>query len=219
MSRKLTRTSVSFPALEDVRGAFDIESSKAMSCSSLEKLDRKGVFKGKFTCASKSDSADSSGLSSGPKSSTTGGGATPPKSSGGLSEGAKAGIGVGVGVGGAVLLAALAFLIWRRRKNQGDASTLPAEKDGAEADKAAMLGNDGQKTEMEQPPAEMALGKEAQELPAGHGNTELGRGISATAPEGVESRHEMPADEVRDNRSLDRANEPLESVEGKKSSI
>ena len=71
------------------------------------------------------------------------------------------------------------------------------EADSSEIERAAMLDTNGEKHELEQPIGEMPSGKTAlaQELPAGHGETELGRSASTKMPPGIESRHEMPANE------------------------
>ena len=114
-----------------------------------------------------------------------------------MSTGAKAGIGVGVAIGALLLICGVVLLLRRRRsKRKSGNSNMPAEKDGAEVDKAAMLDSDVQKHELEQPTQEMPIGNEAQELPAKHGNVELGRNASTKAAPGIESRHEMPANET-----------------------
>ncbi|KAK3713165.1 hypothetical protein LTR37_008598 [Vermiconidia calcicola] len=107
----------------------------------------------------------------------------------GLPTGAKAGIGVGVGV--VVLIAAvIATLVWRKRRKTLTSGTIDSNQDAVEKDPAVMLGNDNAIHELEQPRAEMSTGWEAQELPHGHGNSELGRSVSK-GPKGLESRHEM----------------------------
>lgn len=134
---------------------------------------------------------------------TTHKGPSSPSASHGLSGGAKAGIGVGVGVGGAALLGVGAFLLWRRRKSKNvppynvpPFETVPETDMTEESDPAAMLSNEGGRYELEQPRAELPTGRETQELPERHGQSELGRSTSTTVGlEGVESRHEMTGNE------------------------
>ena len=74
----------------------------------------------------------------------------------------------------------------------------PSEVDGVGLDRAAMLGNDGGKHELEQPPQELPASRDAEapEMPAEHGKSELARNASSKTPPGIESRHEMPAQET-----------------------
>lgn len=125
----------------------------------------------------------------------TGGSMSSSSASSGLATSAQVGIGVGVGVGCALLLAVGAYLLWRRHRRSRNASAQAIrEKDETEMPQPAMLGNDGQRHEMEQPVSEMPTGGEAQELPARHGQAELGRSASSKLADGIESRHEMAAD-------------------------
>ena len=140
----------------------------------------------------------------------TGTGTPTPPESHDLTTSAQAGIGVGVGVGGVLLLVAGAYFWRRRRRNKSTPAEWPdpnTEKVGTEVDRGAMLGDDGQRHEMEQPLSEMPIGGEAQELPARHGEAELGRNASKNAPAGIESRHELPANEdaPRENFALARS--------------
>lgn len=129
----------------------------------------------------------SSGLPSAP-------GLSPNPTPGSLSKGAK--VGIGLGVGGSIVLTTLTFLIrWRCRKRKADLTALLAEKEGFEVDGAAMLSNDEQKHELEQPLSEMPLGREAQELPAKHAISRCGTSMSGKTPEGTYLRHELPANE------------------------
>ena len=189
------------PSLETVAGSFVVESSKSLSCDRFDELYRNGVLQGDYKCSTAIDSAvyAKSGSGGTPSTATSGSGeatqvSTPQK---GLSAGAKAGIGVGVGVAGLLLLAVLAYLLWKRQRARKPkpAEQVP-EKDGTEVDRAAMLSQEAQKHELQQPPGEMPLGREAQELPAKHGHSELGKEVSTTSPESVEERHEMPANET-----------------------
>lgn len=61
---------------------------------------------------------DSSLFTTATSTSTSASGAPSSSSSSGLSQGASIGIGVGVGVGGALIIAALAFWFFRRRKTK-----------------------------------------------------------------------------------------------------
>ena len=200
---------MSFPALKSVRGDFEIKTNTSLSCNSLNSLYENGVMLGNYSCSTATDSANSTTLrqTSNPRynSTSSGSNGASPGSSGssgssgspssGLSSGGKAGIGVGVGLGGALLLGgAIGLFVRRRRKTlRGPSAEQIAEKDRSGIDRANMLGNDGQKHELEQPLGEMPVSKEAHELPAKHGSVEVGRNASTKGPAGIESRHEMPA--------------------------
>ena len=201
----LTESSITFPNLQDVRGAFHVISTAAMSCDPFDGLYSEDVIKGNYQCRTLNDQGNTTRSAASTTSSaaaTATGGSTntteTPRS--GLSAGKKVAIGVGVGVGvggGGILLAlGIAFYLWRRRRNRPEPSKLPPEVDGTEVDRAAMLGNGAEKYELEQPREEMAAGKLAQELPAAHGETELDRRASTKLPPGIESRHEMAANET-----------------------
>jgi beta-lactamase regulating signal transducer with metallopeptidase domain len=70
------------------------------------------------TATSTSASASNSATATATSTSTSASGAPSSSSSSGLSQGASIGIGVGVGVGGALIIAALAFWFFRRRKTK-----------------------------------------------------------------------------------------------------
>lgn len=181
-----------------------------MSCDPFDKLVQNGVVAGTYNCTTESDvaNAEASNDSEETPADTTGtsdSNGNPSdqqedSNTSALSTGSKAGIGVGVGVGGCLVLAVV-FLFLRRRRQPKQTldsdpdSELLQEKDGMEIDGAAMLGNDVQKFELEQRTEELPAGIELQELPAKHGKVELGRSLSKDAPAGIESRHEMPANE------------------------
>ena len=107
----------------------------------------------------------------------------------GLCERAKIGIGVGVGLGVVLLLALGAYFLWRRKRKSGKKQwPNPAvEKDRNAQDGAAI--RNGQRHELEQPKTELPIGGEAQELPARHGKSDMGRSTSSPVIQGVESRH------------------------------
>ena len=191
---------MSFPALTEVHGSLEIRSSEAMSCDSFDKLALDGgLTSSQYHCETASDSRD---LSSNPKDIAASDGRSSSPASGikhtseSLSEGTKIGIGLSLGVGGALVLAASALLVWRRRrKHKASRTALLADKDGFEVDRAPMLSNSGQKHELELLRSEMPLGNEAQELPAVHGKSELGMSVSRTNQEGIDMSHEMPVNE------------------------
>ena len=188
--------------------SFNLQSSEniASTCSHFEALSSSNsVIKGKFLCEGKANSgpkgsvAQASGAQKSNVQSTaakTGGARPSDTQTGGqqsagehnrTSDRVKIGVGVGVGVGGALLVTGLAFLALRRRRYAKSApAETHSEKDGVEVDRAAMLGNDGEKHELEQPLAQMPLGNEAQELPAEHGQSELAHAWSTKAPAGIE---------------------------------
>ncbi|KAJ6082943.1 hypothetical protein N7467_007078 [Penicillium canescens] len=70
------------------------------------------------TSASASNSATATATSTSTSTSTSASGAPSSSSGSGLSQGASIGIGVGVGLGGALIIAALAFWFFRRRKTK-----------------------------------------------------------------------------------------------------
>lgn len=181
-----------------------------MPCGSFDTLAQNNVIKGTYTCDTASDSANGTQAASTPGTSTSSGtassstnsvgnGAQPSESadSSGLSGQTRAGLAYGLGVGGGCLLviAAIVWFVLRKRRQQRIPQPLP-EADGAEIDRAAMLDSEGEKHELEQPAQELPSGPLAQELPAKHGETELGRSTSTMKPPGIESRHEMPANET-----------------------
>ena len=201
------------PNLEVVRGNFNLNSSETIDCSQFARLAGKSdVIQGTFSCTSNgvlyngvlgsSTTNTTNGNSTTNGTSTTSGSdnaASPTGLGNGyLSTGAKAGIGVGVTAGVLAILgcAALFYLRRHRSAKHTNRPTDPlVEKDSTEVDIAAMLSTDGQRHELEHPLMEMPLGNEAQELPAKHGTTELGRSPSSKMPDGIESRHEMAANE------------------------
>lgn len=131
----------------------------------------------------------------------------------GLSIGARVGIGIGVGGGvGAIVGGIIGYLFDLRNKRRkakqqydddpsspsGDLSGKP-EMDGSGVEKGVLVGNDGQKFELDSPHTvgEMGVGNEAQELPSKHGASELDdRGAKGWRgqPEGLDRTHEMPGD-------------------------
>ena len=181
-----------------IKGNLDVHSSKALSCDNFDKLAEENKIQGHYSCKTATDSSKLS---------------NPSSSRHGLSDGAKAGIGVGVGVAGALTVALLVFLLWRRhKKNRKPPLPKFPEIDGSEIDDANMLGNDVEKFELEQPIAQMPLGKEAQELPGDHGTSEVGRSVSTrVTAAGIESRHEMPTDEVTTPSSSNEASDSIVS--------
>ena len=208
-TRLLTEASVSFPALNEVKEDFSVYSSESFSCASLEgQLAQNGLAAATLHCTQDQHSPPGQG------STNANGGTNSGSASGGLTSAEKAGIGVGVGVGGVVIIVALTLLIRRRRsrKKRGEA-TPHVEKDGSEVDRAAMLSNDRQRHEMEQRPEELPVGGEAQELPAMHGDAELGRNTSNKAWQGVESRHKMPADGAIHVEDTERTDNPIPPTE------
>ena len=205
-----------------MRGDFEIKTNTSLSCNSLNSLYENGVMLGNYSCSTATDSANSTTLhqTSNPRNNSTSSGSngaslgssgssgssvSSGSPSSGLSSGGKAGIGVGVGLGGALLLGgAIGLFVRRRRKTlKGPSAEHIAEKDGSGMERANMLGNDGQKHELEQPLGEMPVGKEAHELPAKHGSVEVGRNASTKGPAGIESRHEMPANEEPAETKMD----------------
>lgn len=68
-------SSVILPALNQVRGAFNIQTSGQFNCSAFQKLNSNKAIKGKFFCSGnqeKPGTADPSSTSSGGKTSKTG---------------------------------------------------------------------------------------------------------------------------------------------------
>lgn len=123
-----------------------------------------------------------------------------------LSSGTLAGIIVGV-IAGAVVLVIGGWLLVRqlrkRREQRGRDGATPLTTDdnahdleeSKNADGPAELDIEGRKwrAELESTvtTTEMGTGTEMQELPAGHGASELGRKDSTKKPEGIEKLHEM----------------------------
>ena len=199
--------SLELPSLNKVDGSFTIESPEGISgiCDHFGSLARSGnAVDGTFTCndvvVQPSSSSQSEGASS---ANPAAGSSTQPESqsdstssgSSSLSAGAKAGVGVGAGVGGALLIAAaIAVVVLKRRRKDRLVTGQPENVGAGEKDARIMLGNDTQRHELEHPAVQLPEGREAQELPAKHGQGELGRSTSGK-PLGVESRHELPANE------------------------
>lgn len=212
---------MNFQSLADVRGALYLNSTRDMSCDRFDEYESRGIVKGTVDCITASDrsssgdsgangnstasagdnSTSSHGAGSNTSSSGLGDGGAVDGQSQSLSTGAKAGIGIGV-VAGVGAICGLLFWLWFRRRAQArkkaseTAGDAMSEKDGAEVDAAHLLSNDAQKHEMEQPPGEVGTGREGHEMPAKHGDSELDRSASTKAPEGIESRHEMSADQT-----------------------
>ncbi|EMC93968.1 hypothetical protein BAUCODRAFT_150200 [Baudoinia panamericana UAMH 10762] len=195
-------TDITLPSLKNVTQLFNITSQQALSCDSFDTLYQEHAISGNYTCASLTDRGgiaaarnSSSGIASNSTVSTLSG------TQQGLSSPAKTGVGVGVGLGGAALLLAIVLgVIYLRRKRNTKSQSADAlpEADGKEIERAVML-DGNQKVELETPVAELHSGKRAlaQELEAQEGDVELGRSPSSAAlPPGIESRHEMPANEV-----------------------
>lgn len=183
-----------------------------MSCDSTNSIYQDGLVDGQYSCRTANESSDASTLriaSSGADDSTNNNGAPngTDTAAGQESDNSMAiGAGVGVGVGVPLLLALAGWLWWRRRRTaRRDSSSAQAlqEKDGSEVDRGHMLGYDVQKHELEHPLGEMPIGGEAQELPAKHGQVEL--------PAGIDSRHEMPAEELKLIEKKDAENTKSES--------
>lgn len=219
--------SATFPALEDVRGSFFFQTTADMSCDELNTYWEDEVIAGRYNCTTASDSVfkdpqidsraitdedASSNEATSDENASNGSGSsgneqTSDDQSEGLSRGARVGVGIGVGCGVGAVVGSLVGLWFHRRNNRrqkGPPAEEIVEKDGSEVDGANMLGNDVQKFELEQPLGEMGTGAEAQELPAKHGVVELDRSASTEGPEGIESRHEMPADTIlRDDGKKD----------------
>lgn len=191
-----------FPRLETIAGNLFINSTSDMSCepfNALFRADRVGLG---YHCNTTSDFATSAMLSKDDEGGVDDSALGP---SGDDSIARDAGLGVGI-PSLIVLLAALVFFIWwrphRRKKQQRQGHSSPTlEKEGEEAGNVVMLDSNGQRHEMEQLPNEMPLGSEAQELPAQHGYSEIGRSFSMKSSTVVEGRHEMPANEAVDGRS------------------
>lgn len=127
----------------------------------------------------------------------------------GLGTGARVGIGLGVGGGvGAIVGGIVGYLFQLRARarkakyQDGNASSgATSEKpelDGSGADRGVLVGNDGQKVELETPHTvgEMGVGGEAQELPSKHGASELDDRDVKGQPEGSERTHELPGNDV-----------------------
>lgn len=211
--------SVAFQSLERVSGIFNVNSTLDVSCDQFDQYYIDGLV-ADYSCTRASDisnasmlsrasTTDSTTLSNGTASSS-GNGDTSGDQSQGLSTGARIGIGVGVGGGVGALIGGLIGLWFHRRKKARKASAdedILAEKDGSGVDRAYMLGNDRQKFEMEQPMGEMGFDTAAQELPAKHGMMELDCNASTKGSPGIESRHEMPANE-KSSKTDRKLNEP-----------
>ncbi|GAB7361937.1 hypothetical protein MBLNU230_g1975t1 [Neophaeotheca triangularis] len=207
-------SSVSITELSYLGGAFTLNSTGDMACDGLNNLYTDGVIGGEYSCRTANDFADAALLSeraSSDNDNSDGGSVSPDNDSdesNNSSNDNSTALGAGLGVGIAcfiALLAALYFFFWwrprrQKRKRPQSPQAVLAEKDGEGLDRAAMLGDDGQRHEMAQLPEEAPLGNEAQELPAKHGQVELGRGAPAKSPEVVEERHEMPANEAVERR-------------------
>lgn len=115
--------------------------------------------------------------------------------SSGLGMGARIGIGVGVGLGVALLLLLGGCVFWRRRRRSKQ-NAWPDPADGNERrEKASRSGADDadQMHELEQPRPELPADEQRQQLPAPHGDSEMGRSTSSAIGKGIESRHELPA--------------------------
>lgn len=187
------------PQLRDVGKTFTLQSSENISstCSQFEPLlDHKRGIEGVFFCNGKEERYHPTATQSRHAQPTSSKSQSTQQSSAapdGVSSGTKTGVGVGVGIGVALLAACLGAFVFRRRRQRKKSSTEPhLEKDGTELDRAAMLGNGGQRTELEQPPEQMPLGNEAQELPGEHGKSELPHHESDRI-QNIDSRHELPA--------------------------
>ncbi|GAB7359526.1 hypothetical protein MBLNU230_g6715t1 [Neophaeotheca triangularis] len=212
----------SFPALTVVGGNFILSSTAELACSPLNGLYTSGSVRQEYECAIANDFADAVLLGErtsqedageeDDSESGNGNGQDPLNDASNGSDADSTALGVGLGVGVPCLIGlivALMYFLWwrprRRRRQHSSSSPQPAtlaELDGEELDRGAMLGTDGQRHEMEQLASEAPLGNEAQDLPAKHGQVELGRSASSTRLETVEERHEMPTNETvsRGNR-------------------
>lgn len=206
--------SASFPALTVVGGDFIFSSTSEMSCDPLNALYTNGSVRQVYECITANDFADAVLLGDRPSQEEDAGeedggdsGNSDDASNNASNDpgGDSTALGVGFGFGVPCLIgliAALLYFLWwrprRRRRQRSGSAPQPtlAEKDGEEVDRGAMLGTDGERHEMDQPASEAPPGNEVQELPAKHGQAELGRSAPSKGPDVVEERHEMPVNEV-----------------------
>jgi len=164
--------SAEFPSLGIVRNNIAIASTSAFNCSDVSE----SLAQGTYSCNADGEGTSGSTITAGRK----------------LSAGAKAGIAIAV-VAFVVLLAAVAFLLWRRRQQQlqasknseqyGDAKEAP---DGRELGYVSSDKKDGHEMEY----YTVHPQESQKELIAKNQMGEMGRSLSSAKP-GPEGRHEM----------------------------
>jgi hypothetical protein len=188
------------PVLQSANGTFDIApANSSFNCDAFDAYKKNNVIKNDYRCnGTHSDPSATAFNSAIPSASSTSGGdnnntPTNQPSDLALSTGGKAGIAVGA-VAGVAALAGGALMLFLRRRKQQKAASLKSV-DGAEKfEKAEKDGNAiGELHHNAVPYIEMPNGGEAQELPAGHGVSEVteGRNVQGRNIHEIPGTHEL----------------------------
>lgn len=183
------------PVLQSANGTFSIEpADSSFNCDNFDAYKKNNIIKNDYQCNGTHSDPSATSFNSdiptttSPPSGNTNPPADPPSSSA-LSTGGKVGIGIGVVAGMAALAGGAVLLYLRRRKQKGEALKSIDEPEKGEKGQGNLAELHHDESHIELP-----NGDEAQELPAGHGVSEVseGRKVQGRKIHEIPGTHELP---------------------------